>query len=196
MIGADQTRHQEERGEFDTKQIRLIQSDRNLLRPHRVSRKLCLGTTSDEQKGHLGNQDRGQNHRPNPDAWAEPPTFDIDGFLPQIKHHDHKNKKDHDGPGINDDFERGDKRRAQNVKHDRDSEQRHDKVEERMNGIQARDRENRRQDSDDRCNVEDRFHEFSRAQGIRSWRSVGGASFSDWPLSFPPICTPATRQKL
>ncbi len=53
----------------------------------------------------------------------EPLTLYIDGSLAKVEHHNHEDKKDHDGAGVDDHFERCDEWRAKHKKHDGYSKQ-------------------------------------------------------------------------
>ena len=58
-------------------------------------------------------------------------------MLADVEHHYHKKKQHHDGAGVDDELERGEKRSANDVKNHGDGEQRNDEIQKRMHGVAA-----------------------------------------------------------
>jgi len=76
----------------------------------------------DQQESHLRDQHRRQDSGTGPHPGPQPLAFDMDGFLPEVEHHDHEDEKHDDRAGVNDHFERGDEGGAEDIKHDRHGE--------------------------------------------------------------------------
>src|SRR5579871_3238952 len=129
-----------------------------------------------QQVNHLGNENGGQNFRPNPHAWTEPLTFHVHRALAQVEHHDYENEQHHDGAGVDDDFQGGDKGRAQDVKDDGYRQQRHNEIEQGVNGIEPGDGHHRGENGNRSRNVEQGFHRFlgHQAAQIRGRRLALG----------------------
>jgi len=65
-------------------------------------------------------------------------------MLAEIEHHHDEEKEHHDGAGVDDEFERGEKRSANDIEDNSDGEQRNDEIQKRMHGVTAGNGDDRR----------------------------------------------------
>lgn len=71
-----------------------------------------------------------------------------------VEHHHDEHKEHHDGARINHDFKRCHKNRTQNIEIDCDGQKRHDQIEQCVNRVTLRDREQRSNDSNNTREIE------------------------------------------
>lgn len=96
-----------------------------------------------------------------------------------VEHHHDEDKEHHDGACINHDFKRCHKDRAQHIEIHRDSEERHDQIEQGVNRVTLRDGEQRSGDSNNTCEIEQCDHgASSRHQAMSVDRRYFVLSFS------------------
>ena len=119
MIGAHQSAEQQHGSQFHTDQIRAKQGQAHFPRFH-ILDGMGLDGRSGEQIHDFGDEHRGKNLRANPHARGQPLAFHLHGALPQVEHHDYKDEQHHDGPGVDDDLQRGYEGGAQDVENDGD----------------------------------------------------------------------------
>lgn len=168
VVRSHEPSHQQKRSKFDSKQVRLIQRNADFLRWNGSAREPWLISLRNQQESDFCDQERCQDGGARPYSWTKPLALQIQCFLAKVEHHDHKNEKHHDRPRVDDDFERRHERRSEQVKHESYSKQRNDQVEQGMNWVETRDRQDRRQDRYRRRNVEDSSHLHARLHGMRS----------------------------
>jgi hypothetical protein len=105
----------------------------------------------------------------------------------QVEHHDDEDEEDDDGPSVDDHLEGRGERRAEREEHDGGRQERHDEIEEGVDGVPPGDGQPGGRDGRGRGAPEDHGHE---GHGRRLLRSTGGSSVGS--PSLPGTATPAT----
>ena len=114
VVCADQTSHEQKRGEFHSKEIGLIEGDSDLLWTHGAPSQ--AGAAAVPQKiDDFGDQYHCQDGRAGPHPGTKPLALEIDGSVPEVEHHDHKDEEHHDRASIDDDFQSSDEGGAKDI---------------------------------------------------------------------------------
>lgn len=165
VVRSDQSCHQKKRSKLHPQQIGLVECDGHLLWTHGSSGKLDLAAVHQKERN-FSHQNCGKDRRSNPNSRCEPQPLEANGLYAQIEHHHNKDEEHHNGSCVNDHFESGDKRCAERVKHDRNGKQRDDKIEQRMDRIQAGNRQEGCHNGDRCRDIKHNFHVMAPFQGI------------------------------
>ncbi len=158
MEGRDGCCKQQHRGEFHHQQIGPEQADADCLGVDRGVTDTSAGRIGEQHVQQLGQQQRAEDDRTDPDAGFEPGTFLLNRGRAQVQHHHHKHEQDHDRARIGNDFQHTGERRAEAEERHCYSDQRDDQVEQGVHRIRVGDHPQGGHNSDTGCEVESEFH--------------------------------------
>lgn len=142
MVGSDQASQEQHGGQFDPNDIRTKERYAHLLGFYNRPASLWAPRLGQHVE-HLDEQYCRQHRRTDPHAGVQPLALLGRRLCSQVEHHDDEHEQHHNGPGIDDDFERGDERRAEDEKDHGDGQERDDQVQERVYGMQPGDHHHR-----------------------------------------------------
>ena len=141
-----------------------------------------------QRQEQLQQQQGRENTRYDPVASAQPLPLARNALFAHIQHHDDEDEQHHNRAGVDHDLQRRGEGRSHQEEQHCHRQQRHNQVDQGMGGIGPGECQHRRQQGDQRGQIEECCH-----HGSRLFTSIGGASLRACPLSLPFIARPDTR---